>query len=373
EQFKGFSHYGFPESHSASFALIAYASAYVKCYHPAAFAAALLNSQPMGFYAPHTIVEDAKRHGVVIRPIDVRHSGWDATLEQGALRIGLREVKGLQESHARALVEARGEAGFTDLGDLAGRVRIPRHAMERLARAGALDGLCGSRRQAVWDVQALGPSADDDLFRGVPMDRSPAPGRPLAEAERVAEDYRTTGLSLTRHPLALMRPFLDVRRVLTAAQRQGGRLPLPGGRDRHLQSRGVSGDLRARPRGAAQLGLPLRRGQGGAGVQRGERPGHPGDRAAAPVLADDRAAAVDAAGRDPRLTRARPAEKFREPRVQRARGRCSGTCGCAQVVSCLAPGYWSSRASPPALEHRPATSPRRPTRRSSCVASPAAR
>ena len=220
EQFKGFSHYGFPESHSASFALIAYASAYVKCYHPAAFAAALLNSQPMGFYAPHTIVEDAKRHGVVIRPIDVRHSGWDATLEQGALRIGLREVKGLQESHARALVEARGEAGFTDLGDLAGRVRIPRHAMERLARAGALDGLCGSRRQAVWDVQALGPSADDDLFRGVPMDRSPAPGRPLAEAERVAEDYRTTGLSLTRHPLALMRPFLDVRRVLTAAQLQ---------------------------------------------------------------------------------------------------------------------------------------------------------
>jgi error-prone DNA polymerase len=92
--------------------------------------------------------------------------------------------------------------------------------MERLARAGALDGLCGSRRQAVWDVQALGPSADDDLFRGMPMDRSPAPGRPLAEAERVAEDYRTTGLSLTRHPLALMRPFLDVRRVLTAAQLQ---------------------------------------------------------------------------------------------------------------------------------------------------------
>ncbi|HEY2435838.1 MAG TPA: error-prone DNA polymerase, partial [Solirubrobacteraceae bacterium] len=185
EQFKGFSHYGFPESHSASFALIAYASAYVKCYHPAAFAAALLNSQPMGFYAPHTIVEDAKRHGVVVRPIDVRHSNWDATLEDGAMRVGLREVKGLQETHARVLVEARGTDGFGDLGDLARRVRIPRHALERLARAGALDGLCGSRRQAMWEVQALGPSVDDDLFRGMPMDRSTAPGRPLGEVERV--------------------------------------------------------------------------------------------------------------------------------------------------------------------------------------------
>src|SRR5262249_12553176 len=180
--------------------------------HAAAFAAALLNSQPMGFYAPHTIVEDAKRHGVAVRSIDVRHSEWDATLEDGALRIGLREGKGLQEAHARALAEARSAATFRDLGDLARRVRIPRHALERLARAGALDGLCGSRRQAVWDVQALGPSADDDLFRGVPMDRSPAPGRPLNEAEQVAEDYRTTGLSLSKHPLPLMRPFLDAPR-----------------------------------------------------------------------------------------------------------------------------------------------------------------
>jgi len=218
EQFKGFSHYGFPESHSASFALIAYASAYVKCYHPAAFAAALLNSQPMGFYAPHTIVEDAKRHGVAVLPIDVRHSDWDATLECGALRIGLREVKGLQEAHARALMAVREAGPLEDLGNLARRARLPRHALERLARSGALDGLCGSRRQAVWDVQALGPPADDDLFRGVPMDRSPAPGPPLDEVEQVVEDYRTTGLSLSSHPLALMRPFLDRRRVLTASR-----------------------------------------------------------------------------------------------------------------------------------------------------------
>ena len=218
EQFKGFSHYGFPESHSASFALIAYASAYVKCYHPAAFAAALLNSQPMGFYAPHTIVEDAKRHGVAVLPIDVRHSDWDATLECGALRIGLREVKGLQEAHARALMAVREAGPLEDLGNLTRRARLPRHALERLARSGALDGLCGSRRQAVWDVQALGPPADDDLFRGVPMDRSPAPGPPLDEVEQVVEDYRTTGLSLSSHPLALMRPFLDRRRVLTASR-----------------------------------------------------------------------------------------------------------------------------------------------------------
>ncbi len=200
EQFKGFSHYGFPESHSASFALIAYASAYVKCYHPAAFAAALLNSQPMGFYAPHTIVEDAKRHGVVVRPIDVRHSEWDATLEDGELRIGLREVKGLQEAHARALVEARGAAGFADLGDLARRVRLPRHALERLARSGALDGVCGSRRQAVWEVQALGPSADDDLFRGV------ADG-PLAGAGATAGRGRAGGRGLPHHrPVAVEAP-----------------------------------------------------------------------------------------------------------------------------------------------------------------------
>jgi error-prone DNA polymerase len=224
EQFKGFSHYGFPESHSASFALIAYASAYVKCYHPAAFAAALLNSQPMGFYAPHTIVEDAKRHGVEVLPVDVRHSHWDATLESGALRIGMREVKGLQEQHARAVVEARGRGGgFRDLAALSRGVHLPRHALERLARAGALDGLCGNRRQAVWDVQALGPAREDDLFRGEPMDSSPAPGRPLTEPERVAEDYRTTGLSISHHPVSLMRAHLDAQRVLSAVGLQDAR------------------------------------------------------------------------------------------------------------------------------------------------------
>src|SRR5262249_1132729 len=221
EQFKGFSHYGFPESHSASFALIAYASAYVKCYHPAAFAAALLNSQPMGFYAPHTIVEDAKRHGVQVLPVDVCHSHWDATLEDGALRIGMREVKGLQEAHARALMEAREGGGAFRSAPPPGRgAALPRPGLGGRARAGALDGLCGNRGRGVGAVQALGRAREDDLFRGEPMDRSPAPGRPLTEPEQVAEDYRTTGLSITRHPVALMRPHLDARQILSAAALQ---------------------------------------------------------------------------------------------------------------------------------------------------------
>src|SRR5262249_3516178 len=120
----------------------------------------------------------------------------------------------------RALAEARSAAAFRDLGDLARRVRIPRHALERLARAGALDGLCGSRRQAGWGVEALGPSAGDGLFRVVPLDRSRAPGGRRTERAQVAEDYRATGLSLSKHPLALMRPFLDAQRVLTSARLQ---------------------------------------------------------------------------------------------------------------------------------------------------------
>ena len=323
EQFKGFSHYGFPESHSASFALIAYASAYVKCYHPAAFAAALLNSQPMGFYAPHTIVEDAKRHGVVVRPIDVRHSDWDATLEDGALRIGLREVKGLQEAHARALVEARGAAGFQDLGDLARRSRLPRHALERLARSGALDGL--SRESAAGGVGGAGARAVGG--------RRPVPRHadgPLAGAGPAAGRGRAGGGGLPDHravaveapagadaavpgqpPGAHRRPPSRLtgegpgphRRAghlpAAAADREGGGVPLAGGRDRHLEPGGAAGDLRARPPGAPRVGVPPRRGQGGAGGEGGEPPGFAGDGAAAPVLSVRRAAAVDPLERRP--------------------------------------------------------------------------
>ena len=223
EQFKGFSHYGFPESHSASFALIAYASAYLKCYHPAAFAAALLNSQPMGFYAPHTIVEDARRHGVEVRPVDVRRSDWDCTLEQGALRLGLREVRGLHQAHGQAVATGRSARGDASLRALVQRARLPRGALVRLARAGALDGLCGDRRQAEWEVQALSTTDPDDLFHGEPLDRSPQPGPLPGLVERVVEDYRNTGLSLERHPVALLRDHLRHRRALTATELQTAR------------------------------------------------------------------------------------------------------------------------------------------------------
>ncbi|HXX29758.1 MAG TPA: error-prone DNA polymerase, partial [Myxococcaceae bacterium] len=220
EQFKGFSHYGFPESHSASFALIAYASAYLKRYHPAAFAAALLNSQPMGFYAPHTIVEDARRHGVEVRPVDVQRSVWDCTLEDGALRLGLREVRGLQNAHGQAIGEGRPERGDDSLRALVRRTGLPRSALVRLARAGALDGLCGNRRQAEWEVQALSTTSSSDLFQGEPLDRSPQPGVAPGLLERVVEDYRHLGLSLERHPVALLRDHLRSRRALSALELQ---------------------------------------------------------------------------------------------------------------------------------------------------------
>jgi error-prone DNA polymerase len=227
QQFRGFSHYGFPESHSASFALIAYASAYLKRYYPAAFCAALINSQPMGFYAVHSLVEDARRHGVEVLPLDVQCSDWDCTLEPGTgedafgrvqpkLRLGLRLVKGLQEAHAQRLVAARGE-GYRGLGDLARRARIPSHELARLALAGALKSLCGSRREALWELQALGPLDAGDLFFGMPLDGTQVE-LPLPHvADEVAQDYETTGLSLDHHPFQLLRPQLERARAVSAA------------------------------------------------------------------------------------------------------------------------------------------------------------
>jgi error-prone DNA polymerase len=220
EQFKGFSHYGFPESHSASFALIAYASAYLKRYHPAAFAAALLNSQPMGFYAPHTIVEDARRHDVEVRPVDVRRSDWDCTLEEGALRLGLREVRGLHQAHGKAVEAGRPPEGDDSLPALVRRTRLPRSALLQLARAGALDGLCHHRRQAEWEVQALSTTDAGDLFHGELLDHSLQPGGTPSLVERVVEDFRHTGLSLERHPVALLRDSLRARHALSATELQ---------------------------------------------------------------------------------------------------------------------------------------------------------
>jgi len=222
KQFRGFSHYGFPESHSASFALIAYASAYLKYHYPAAFSAGLLNSQPMGFYAPHTLVDDARRHGVEVRPLDVLRSDWDCTLEPGkngpALRLGLRLVKGLRQETGKAIERARARGGFSTLPELARASRVPRHELVRLGLAGALMGLCGGRREALWEIQALGPMDEDDLFFGLSMDDTTVPLPPLSVNERVSADYETTGLSLEHHPLALLRRVLQQRRAVSAAQ-----------------------------------------------------------------------------------------------------------------------------------------------------------
>jgi error-prone DNA polymerase len=219
DQFRGFAHYGFPESHSASFALIAYASSWLKCHYPQAFTCALLNSQPMGFYAPHTLVADAKRHGVEVRPVDVRHSDWDCTLEEGgALRLGLRMVRGLGEAAGKRVAAARGE-GYPSVGELARRARIPRHELTRLALAGAMASLCGgSRRQALWEIQALGPLDSDDLFFGMPMDGTQVELPPMSVAERVTADFETVGVSLEKHPLELLRPAL---RELGAVSAEG--------------------------------------------------------------------------------------------------------------------------------------------------------
>ncbi|HYH96418.1 error-prone DNA polymerase, partial [Hyalangium sp.] len=218
EQFRGFAHYGFPESHSASFALIAYASSWLKYHYPQAFCAALLNSQPMGFYAPHTLVADAKRHGVEVRPVDARHSDWDCTLEEGGvLRLGLRMVRGLNESAGRRVAAARGQ-GYASVGELARRARVARHELTRLALAGALASLCGSRRQALWEIQALGPLDEDDLFFGLPMDGTQVELPPMSVAERVEADFETVGLSLEKHPLELLRPAL---RKLGAVSAEG--------------------------------------------------------------------------------------------------------------------------------------------------------
>jgi error-prone DNA polymerase len=218
DQFRGFAHYGFPESHSASFALIAYASSWLKCHYPQAFTAALLNSQPMGFYAPHTLVADAKRHGVEVRPVDVRRSDWDCTLEEGgALRLGLRMVRGLNEAAGKRVASSRGE-GYASVGELARRARLPRHELTRLALAGAMASLCGARRQALWEIQALGPLDSDDLFFGMSMDGTQVELPPMSVAERVTADFETVGVSLEKHPLELLRPAL---RKLGAVSAEG--------------------------------------------------------------------------------------------------------------------------------------------------------
>ncbi len=236
KQFRGFAHYGFPESHSASFALLAYASSWLKYHYPMAFTAALLNSQPMGFYAPHTLVADAQRHGVRVLEADVNHSDWDCTLEKGehgdGLRLGLRMVRGLQVAAGQRVGTARQGRPFTSIGDLARRTRAPRHELARLALAGALGSLNRSRRDALWEIQALGPLEETDLFFGMSMDGTPAALPQMNIGDRVSTDFETVGVSLEKHPLELLRPALRKRGAVTAAGlervRAGARVAVGG-------------------------------------------------------------------------------------------------------------------------------------------------
>jgi len=225
-QIRGFGEYGFPESHAASFAQLVYVSSWLKCHYPAAFGCALLNSQPMGFYAPAQIVRDAREHGVVVLPPDVNHSAWDCTLEgEGepyALRLGLRQIDGLPEHVAAALVAEREERGpFRDVADLRARAGLSPAHIERLASADAFTSLGLSRRQALWDARSLTPMPDLPLFRAAGVREEGAeraqlrlPAMPLSE--EVVADYQTTRLSLKAHPMAFLRPDLGARGFVRA-------------------------------------------------------------------------------------------------------------------------------------------------------------
>jgi error-prone DNA polymerase len=225
EQIKGFSEYGFPESHAASFALLVYASCWIKRHHPAEFLVALLNSQPMGFYTPRQLVHDAQRHGVEVRPVDVSHSHVDAKLEgPKVVRLGLHLVEGLGLEAAQRIMAARQQAPCDSVPDLALRASLGRPTLQQLAAADALISLSGHRRQQVWEAAAWRPSPG--LLQQAPITETPLHLPEASEGEEILWDHAALGLSLRRHPLALLRATLEKHRALTAAQLH----PLPHGR-----------------------------------------------------------------------------------------------------------------------------------------------
>ena len=218
-QIQGFGEYGFPESHAASFALLAYVSAWLKCHHPAAFTAALLNSQPMGFYAPAQLVQDARRHNVEVRPVDVQHSQWDCALEPDdggypALRLGFRLAKGMKQSSAMRICTARTCKPFVNVNELAHRAKLDRRDMNALSAAGALKTIAGNRHQANW--QTLGVEEPNALFGYASPTEATPMLRPPSEGEDVIADYGSLGLTLGAHPLALLRDRFAARQYLSA-------------------------------------------------------------------------------------------------------------------------------------------------------------
>ncbi len=234
-QIRGFGEYGFPESHAASFALLVYVSCWLKHYYPAAFCAALLNSQPMGFYAPSQLVRDAREHGVAVQGIDVNASHWECTLERPIgstsrgpasewhLRLGLLMIRGLPQQTGQHIVATRQIGGeFKDLADFTRRTRLGQAAITRLADAGALSGLTGDRRAAYWQALAQDSSAKElTLFEatGADVDEAlPEFLQPMPEVDEVYADYETTGLSLRAHPISFVREQLKRLRVVSAKE-----------------------------------------------------------------------------------------------------------------------------------------------------------
>ncbi|MDH3265168.1 MAG: OB-fold nucleic acid binding domain-containing protein, partial [Paracoccaceae bacterium] len=242
-QIEGFGEYGFPESHAASFALLVYVSAWMKCHYPAVFACALLNSQPMGFYAPAQIVRDASEHGVEVRPPDVNWSGWDCTLETGgapdgpgggyALRLGLRQIKGFREADADWIVAARGN-GYTDPLAIWRRAGVAPAALARLAEADAFGSMGLARRDALWAVKAIGgerPLPLFDVAGEAEQGAEPAVALPpMSDGEAVVADYRALRLSLRAHPMALLRPAMgrDVPAETLLETKDGRRISVSG-------------------------------------------------------------------------------------------------------------------------------------------------
>jgi error-prone DNA polymerase len=215
QQILGFGEYGFPESHAASFALLVYVSAWLKHYYPEVFTCALLNSQPMGFYTPRQLVDDLRRHDGDVQAVDVCYSEWQCTLEEKdnnggkplvALRLGLQMVKGLSRSGAQRLIEARKQQSFRNIADLARRGRLNRGDLEALAAADALASLAGHRYQARWACAGIEPARpllhDINIAEAIPLLKAPS------EGEQLVADYASTGLSLGRHPMALLRSRL---------------------------------------------------------------------------------------------------------------------------------------------------------------------
>ncbi len=226
EQIKGFGSYGFPESHAASFALLVYVSAWIKKYHPAAFACALLNSQPMGFYAPAEIVRDAREHGVEVRPVDVNYSFWDNTLEAGesgmpVLRLGFRQIDGFRETWSDQIIGTRAN-GYSDVDHVIRRAHLPKRALLILAEADCFQSLNKERREALWAVRRIAEAGALPLFAAQNVETQEpeeiAPLPPMPPSEEVLADYQMLRFSLRAHLMKFLRDLFSAEGVKSCAE-----------------------------------------------------------------------------------------------------------------------------------------------------------